>query len=107
MLVLVELVEVLVELVEVLVVLELELLEVDDEVLLEVLVVLELVEVLVDDVIAIPRQITPSNRIHRFVSVSKNSCPALGAVGTALCSKTLPDNLLKVVMYNPFYKYPY
>lgn len=68
---------------DVLVVLELELLEVDDDVLLEVLVVLdevlvvlELVEVLVDDVIAIPRQITPSNRIHRFVSVSKNSSPA-------------------------------
>lgn len=76
MLVLVELVEVLVELVEVLVVLELELVEVVDDVLLEVLVVLELVEVLVDDVIAIPRQITPSNRIHRFVSVSKNSSPA-------------------------------
>jgi len=88
-------------------VLELELLEVDDEVLLEVLVVLELVEVLVDEVIAIPSQTTPLNRIQRFVSVSKNSCPALGAVGIALCSKTLPDKLLKFVMYNPFYKYPY
>lgn len=81
-------------------------LEVEVDELVEVLVVVveeevEVVVVEVDVVISTPSQTAPSYRIQKLVSVSKNSSPALGLVGTALCCLTAPLKLpnLLVIMF--------